>query len=434
MRRLQDSGEGHALLTCTRARMRRPGASPSTKIAHHDKSGGNTGAASWLAAACRIQVLSRQVGGEHVQVQLWDVAGDAQPLWPALAQVRRRCRTRTLRAAHRCTPCTPCAVTALRRTAVRHAGWTLQDVDGVLLVLDPHQPQQERALEQCYLRFAQPHNLTVKQCGVVAVSMVNADAASASASPPGWQGAWRWVCAGTGGASPTAQQWRPHTATGAGVWVWWAWSHAGLRGKLRKLQSAHVCLGGAGGPLQHSRQVSLLACVEGGRACSPSAHPPSTQTYVRVVCLHNMQAALELLDRLLAGARCLLHVSGLTAGTGTQGCGRAACGACPTTTPPPPHTHRHRNCHRHRRMLQAAWRTRRTSWSTPLWPRLPDVRVLSARLRCVACTRQLARKASSRGIMWAPQALCCPGTNWCRGHEQLLVWCLRECARRTSVG
>jgi hypothetical protein len=46
----------------------------------------------------------------------------------------------------------------------------LQDVDGVLLVTDPQHPEQEKALEQFYLRFAQPHNLTMKQCAVLGVS------------------------------------------------------------------------------------------------------------------------------------------------------------------------------------------------------------------------------------------------------------------------
>ena len=46
----------------------------------------------------------------------------------------------------------------------------LQDLDGVLLVIDPQHPEQEQELEQFYLRFAQPHNLTMKQCCVLAVS------------------------------------------------------------------------------------------------------------------------------------------------------------------------------------------------------------------------------------------------------------------------
>jgi hypothetical protein len=50
------------------------------------------------------------------------------------------------------------------------AGAEVQDVDGVLLVLDAAQSDQERQLEQLYLRFAQPHSLTMKQCCVLAVS------------------------------------------------------------------------------------------------------------------------------------------------------------------------------------------------------------------------------------------------------------------------
>lgn len=43
-------------------------------------------------------------------------------------------------------------------------------MDGVLLVIDPQHPEQERDLEQLYIRFAQSHNLTMKQCCVLAVS------------------------------------------------------------------------------------------------------------------------------------------------------------------------------------------------------------------------------------------------------------------------
>lgn len=51
-------------------------------------------------------------------------------------------------------------------------------MDGVLLVIDPEQPEQERDLEQFYMRFAQPHNLTMKQCCVLAVSGGNSAADS----------------------------------------------------------------------------------------------------------------------------------------------------------------------------------------------------------------------------------------------------------------
>lgn len=45
----------------------------------------------------------------------------------------------------------------------------------MLLVIDPLHPEQERELEQVYLKFAQPHNLTMKQCCVVAVSHGDTD-------------------------------------------------------------------------------------------------------------------------------------------------------------------------------------------------------------------------------------------------------------------
>jgi hypothetical protein len=46
----------------------------------------------------------------------------------------------------------------------------LQDVDGAILVTDPQHPEQEKELEQLYLRIVQPHNLTMKQCCVLAIT------------------------------------------------------------------------------------------------------------------------------------------------------------------------------------------------------------------------------------------------------------------------
>lgn len=37
-------------------------------------------------------------------------------------------------------------------------------------MIDPQHPEQEKELEHFYLRFAQPHNLTMKQCCVLAVT------------------------------------------------------------------------------------------------------------------------------------------------------------------------------------------------------------------------------------------------------------------------
>jgi hypothetical protein len=59
----------------------------------------------------------------------------------------------------------------------------------VLLLVDPVQPEQERQLEQLYLRFAQPSSLTMKQCMVLGLSV----ARGAEAGAAGWSGGWR-VC------------------------------------------------------------------------------------------------------------------------------------------------------------------------------------------------------------------------------------------------
>jgi hypothetical protein len=67
----------------------------------------------------------------------------------------------------------------------------LQDVDGVLLLADPSQPEQERQLEQMYLRFAQPNSLTMKQCMVLGLSVARGSEAGA----PGWAGGFYWPIA-----------------------------------------------------------------------------------------------------------------------------------------------------------------------------------------------------------------------------------------------
>jgi hypothetical protein len=68
----------------------------------------------------------------------------------------------------------------------------LKDVDGVLLLVDPAQPEQERQLEQLYLRFAQPNSLTMKQCMVMGLSVARGSDAGAA----GWAGGccYRWLC------------------------------------------------------------------------------------------------------------------------------------------------------------------------------------------------------------------------------------------------
>lgn len=52
------------------------------------------------------------------------------------------------------------------------------------MVMDPEHPEQEKELEQFYLNFAQPNNLTVKQCLIVAMQVVK----DGSYGLAGWQG------------------------------------------------------------------------------------------------------------------------------------------------------------------------------------------------------------------------------------------------------
>ncbi|KAF8065882.1 cystinosin [Scenedesmus sp. PABB004] len=85
------------------------------------------------APAVRVQELRRDVGGQAALVQLWDVAGAhcSQAFWEVLAT----------------------------------------GADGVLLVTDPSQPEQERELEQLYLSFAQRNALPMKCVLVLALEL-----------------------------------------------------------------------------------------------------------------------------------------------------------------------------------------------------------------------------------------------------------------------
>ncbi|GAX82322.1 hypothetical protein CEUSTIGMA_g9751.t1 [Chlamydomonas eustigma] len=84
-------------------------------------------------SAVRIQEFSRTVGVDRVKIQLWDCSGSMQfqAYWSVLSK----------------------------------------DIDGVLMVLDPSQPEQERELEQFYMNFAQPNSLTIKQCLILALQI-----------------------------------------------------------------------------------------------------------------------------------------------------------------------------------------------------------------------------------------------------------------------
>lgn len=81
-----------------------------------------------------MQEFSRTIGVDKVKVQLWDCSGSMQyqAYWSVLGK----------------------------------------DVDGLLMVMDPNSPEQERELEALYMNFAQPANLTIKQCLTLAVQVV----------------------------------------------------------------------------------------------------------------------------------------------------------------------------------------------------------------------------------------------------------------------
>lgn len=61
---------------------------------------------------------------------------------------------------------------------------TLQDLDGIVLTIDPQHPETEKELETFYMNFAQPNALTMKQCLTLAVQVVKEGAYSLG----GWQG------------------------------------------------------------------------------------------------------------------------------------------------------------------------------------------------------------------------------------------------------
>ncbi|GLC59566.1 Intraflagellar transport protein 22 [Pleodorina starrii] len=81
----------------------------------------------------RIQEISRVLGIDRVKVQFWDCSGSVQyqSYWPVLAK----------------------------------------ELDGLLLVIDPARPEQERELETFYRNFAEPNNLYTRQCMVMAVQV-----------------------------------------------------------------------------------------------------------------------------------------------------------------------------------------------------------------------------------------------------------------------
>lgn len=161
-------------------------------------------------AAVRIQEFSRQIGVDRVKVQLWDCSGSMQyqSYWSVLAKVRALPLQRSCANAssgyHSYGPMQhvagpdlvwprTCLSSTARISARICAGRTslplcpsppLQDIDGVLMVIDPSQPDQERDLEQLYMNFAQPNSLTIKQCLILAIQV----AREGSFGLGGWQG------------------------------------------------------------------------------------------------------------------------------------------------------------------------------------------------------------------------------------------------------
>mmetsp|Transcript_26048 Transcript_26048/g.56861 ORF Transcript_26048/g.56861 Transcript_26048/m.56861 type:complete len:197 (-) Transcript_26048:954-1544(-) len=97
-------------------------------------------------AAVRIQEFSRTIGVDRARVQLWDCSGSNQyqAYWSVLAK----------------------------------------DLDGIVMIIDPAKPEQERELEQFYMNFAQPHGLTKRQCLIMGIQIVK----EGSYGLGGWQG------------------------------------------------------------------------------------------------------------------------------------------------------------------------------------------------------------------------------------------------------
>uniref|UniRef100_A0A7S0YB22 Uncharacterized protein n=1 Tax=Polytomella parva TaxID=51329 RepID=A0A7S0YB22_9CHLO len=85
--------------------------------------------------AVRIQEFTKVIGAtnERVKVHLWDCSGNTQyqSYWPVFSK----------------------------------------DIDGVILVLDPQKPEQEKDLETFYRNFAEPNNLFTRQCLIFALQV-----------------------------------------------------------------------------------------------------------------------------------------------------------------------------------------------------------------------------------------------------------------------
>lgn len=58
----------------------------------------------------------------------------------------------------------------------------------MMLLINPSQPEQERELEQQYLRFAQANSLTMKQCLVLGLTVTSSSSSSSNSAAAQWTG------------------------------------------------------------------------------------------------------------------------------------------------------------------------------------------------------------------------------------------------------
>ncbi|KAG2496118.1 hypothetical protein HYH03_005721 [Edaphochlamys debaryana] len=147
-------------------------------------------------AAVRIQEISRVLGIDRVKVQFWDCSGSPQfqSYWPVLAK----------------------------------------ELDGLLMVVDPSRPDQERDLETFYRNFAEPNNLYTRQCMVMAIQVQKEGGGLG-----GWQGL-------QGGLKKLAQSYVSINPTNPAAGVQEAYQHldvlfsGALQSKKEALESSYM--------------------------------------------------------------------------------------------------------------------------------------------------------------------------------------------------
>ncbi len=133
---------------------------------------------SHVSHECSIQEISRVLGIDRIKVQFWDCSGSAQyqSYWPVLAKVGLVARSQ-------CSVELPRQALLPACTAIIALFFVVQEVDGLLMVIDPARPEQERELETFYRNFAEPNNLYTRQCMVMAIQIQREGAGLG-----GWQG------------------------------------------------------------------------------------------------------------------------------------------------------------------------------------------------------------------------------------------------------